>query len=124
MILTSLLFGIAHYPFIFGTASVIEALLGVYFTFAFWYSGYNLFVPILIHAFYDTSTLFTSWWSASKELNQSLRVIDEAVQNQPYAKSRTDSFKESCKAVFEMMDVDMNGSIDKTELLLAQQLLK
>ena len=123
-VISSVLFGIAHYPFIFGTASVVEALLGAYFTLAYWYSGYNLFVPILIHSFYDAATLFISWWSASREFNQSLKVIDDGVRNQPYAMSRTDSFKDSCKAVFEMMDVDMNGAIDKTELLLAQQLLK
>lgn len=122
LIASSLLFGVAHYPFVFGAASALEVFLGAYFTFAYWYSGYNLFVPILIHSFYDATTLFTSWWSASRELNQNLGVIDDNMRTKPYAMSRTDPFKDSCKAVFDMIDVDSNGAIDKTELVLAQQL--
>jgi hypothetical protein len=102
----------------------MEAALGSYFGAAYIFSGYNLFVPILLHSIYDFANIISAWLPASKEVSQSLNIIDSSVRNSPYAVSRSEQFKQSCQHVFNLMDIDKSGSIDKTELMLAQQLIK
>jgi hypothetical protein len=57
---TSAIFGFAHEP-VFGASALIEAILGGAFGFAYYYSHFNLFVPILVHFLYDFWTFYFVW---------------------------------------------------------------
>ena len=54
-----------HHNFLLHTASP-----GVFFAFSFYYSGYNLAVPIAVHVVYDFANIFAAWWSASIDMKR------------------------------------------------------
>jgi hypothetical protein len=119
---SSALFGLAHAPLYFRAAASLEAMLGLYFTLCLWYSNFNLAVPILIHSFYDFYTIFSSWWLASYELSKTVIDLKDRSNVMPY--QDTERFKDSCKTIFNILDLNRDGEVDKTELILAQKLLK
>lgn len=97
-------------------------------------------VPILVHAFYDFSTIFMAWMSASAALNETLEEAQERLVNMPLlepegfrALSKKVSLQEyglrcvshRCRAqVFDIVDTNKDGAIDKEELVSAQRLMK
>jgi membrane protease YdiL (CAAX protease family) len=95
-IATSIIYGLAHFPFTFGATAIFEGVLGAFYAFAFYYSGFNLAVPILLHLLYDFSTLFVTWYNASRDLNRNL-AIAEKIRLLPSEDPKR--FDEMCKVV-------------------------
>ena len=113
---SSLIFGLAHFPFVFGAQAIWESVLGItqtlnemrrvyliiislgaYFGFVFWFSGYNLAIPIVAHAFYDCFTVFASWLYSSIELNNSLAVAQGRANVTLY--DDPSKLKDTCRVV-------------------------
>ena len=72
-------------------------MLGAYFGFVYWFSGYNLAIPIVAHAFYDCFTVFASWLYSSIDLNNNLALIEG--QAKISVKGDTTKFKDTCRVV-------------------------
>jgi hypothetical protein len=77
--LSSMLFGLAHSP-LFGFSSLVEGTLGGGFALAYWCSGRNLLVPILVHTMYDFGALFLTWLSASKDIEARVTMAEKAIK--------------------------------------------
>jgi membrane protease YdiL (CAAX protease family) len=73
LLLSSLAFGLAHFP-VFGASTFLEVLFGLVFAMSYKLSGYNLFVPIVVHVVYDFVVLFVTWLGSTAEFK---RRIDE-----------------------------------------------
>jgi membrane protease YdiL (CAAX protease family) len=78
---SSAAFGLAHYPQ-FGFNAGVEALLGWVFAYSYVSSGYNIAVPIAVHALYDFATLFLSWLAATRSLKRRMRQAEEQLRGQ------------------------------------------
>ena len=66
---SSLVFGFVHFPF-WGANVLAEIVLGQTLGVAYWYSGYNLAVPIAIHTIYDFIGTLLIWYSARNDLKR------------------------------------------------------
>lgn len=73
LLLSSLAFGLAHFP-VFGASTFLELLFGLVFAMSYKLSGFNLFVPIVVHVVYDFVVLFVTWLGSTAEFK---RRIDE-----------------------------------------------
>jgi membrane protease YdiL (CAAX protease family) len=100
-IATSIIYGLAHFPFTFGATAIFEGVLGAFYAFAFYYSGFNLAVPILLHLLFDFSTLFGTWFNASRDLNRNLAIAEEKVRFLPSEDPKR--FNEMCQTVFSLL---------------------
>lgn len=69
LIVSSFIFGLAHYP-VYGQNALLETFLGGIFCIAYICSDYNLAVPIVAHSIYDNATIFLTWLSARKEIRE------------------------------------------------------
>jgi membrane protease YdiL (CAAX protease family) len=105
-IASSIIFGMAHYPFTFGATALFEGILGGFFAFAYYFSGFNLAVPILLHLLYDFSTLFGTWLYASRDLNRNLAIADEKVRLLPSEDPKR--FNEMCRTVRSVISLRVN----------------
>ena len=76
---SSAIFGLAHFP-LWGSNAIVEAVLGGVLGFAYWYSEYNLAVPIAIHTIYDFAVTYFTWNSARSDpkVNAITAWVDEA----------------------------------------------
>ena len=74
MIISSVLFGLAHwYQGKSGVLStgIVGAVLGILFI----ASGFNLWLPILTHGFIDTVGLFLIYVNADKTLKERVKIF-------------------------------------------------
>ena len=72
LLLSSVLFGLAHNP-LWGPNTYIETFLGGVFGYAYITSGNNLFVPLFVHILYDFATFFLTWYMGKMELNDQIK---------------------------------------------------
>ena len=70
---------------------------GGYFAYTFWASGYNLAVPIIVHTLYDFVSMYGTWYYASMEINEELKVTEERVRQMP--SREPEMFREICRKV-------------------------
>ena len=75
LIASSIIFGFAHFPIWGASHAVVEAILGGILGYAYWYSEYNIAVPIAIHTIYDFITLFVTWYFARNDVNKLFEPI-------------------------------------------------
>jgi hypothetical protein len=74
LLLSSLAFGLAvDFP-VFGASTYLELLFGLVLAMSYKLSGFNLFVPIVVHVVYDFVVLFVTWLGSTAEFK---RRIDE-----------------------------------------------
>ena len=120
VLLSSVVFGVAHFPFIYGRGALLKALLGkycrnsyltardsfpkfvgLYFAMVYMWSGYNLVVPVLVHAVYDFTTVFGAWYSAIKDLNKNLESTIKRLKIMPLLADEDEDLglKDSCRKV-------------------------
>ena len=96
LIVTSIVFGLLHFP-TFGLSAIIEIVLGGAFGLSFLASGGNILIPILIHTVYDFVTIFGSWKKALDELHQaeerSLNELSTLSMEQIAGKVRTNKLQ-------------------------------
>jgi hypothetical protein len=59
---------------VFGASTFLELLFGLVFAMSYKLSGFNLFVPIVVHVVYDFVVLFVTWLGSTAEFK---RRIDE-----------------------------------------------
>lgn len=71
---------------------------GLYFAMCYFISGFNIFIPIFVHVFYDFATIFITWLQASSSLNESLREAEEKLINMPIVEP--ERFKALSKRVY------------------------
>lgn len=83
---SSLIFGFLHFPF-WGANVLAEIVLGQALGFAYWYSDYNLAVPIAIHTMYDFVGTFLIWNSARNDLK---RLVGDFEQLSKFSEYETD----------------------------------
>ena len=107
---SSVIFGFARY-FIFGTVSILGKLVlfflpyavlmtdktGGYFAYTFWASGYNLAVPIIVHTLYKFVSMYGTWYYASMEIKEELKVTKESVRQM--LSKEPEMFREICRKV-------------------------
>ena len=78
-------------------------------------------VPIVIHSLYDFVTIFATWLFAGSDINRGTLFAEERYQVVPdvgYGK-----FQEECRMIFDMMDTNKDGVVDKSEFVLAKRLM-
>lgn len=75
-IISSAIFGLAHFP-VFGASAYVEAVLGGIFAFAFTYSNLNIAVPIAVHTLYDLGTIYFIWLTATRDMRDRISRADE-----------------------------------------------
>jgi len=75
LLLSSLAFGLAHYP-VFGASTFLELLFGLVFATSYKISGFNLFVPILVHIVYDFIVLFVTWLASTSEFKRRIDAME------------------------------------------------
>jgi hypothetical protein len=80
-----------------------------------------LVVPILVHSFYDFFTIFGTWLIASKEFKEGLKDTD--IRYRVLPEEDKSKFEVTCRKVFDMMDINKDGTVDKSEFILARKLL-
>lgn len=114
IIIQAAIFGFAHFP-VFGASAFVEAIIGGVLGFSYSLTQYNLAVPIAIHTLYDFVTIFGIWYFASNDLNDR---IQQAAQEQAIklGKIPTKDLNQMADVVFDMIDLNRDGFIDKTEL--------
>ena len=98
---SAMIFGLAHYPFFLGPQAIFEFFLGLYFTFVYWISGYNLVIPILVHAIYDFITLFGTWLFTSKTLQENIMKATERTKLMPV--NEPELFRDTCQLVLHQL---------------------
>eukprot|EP01041_Mallomonas_annulata_P007226 gene7226-14737_t len=139
LLLSSAVFGLAHFP-VFGANSFVEAVLGGVFGYTYMISGHDLFVPIAVHFLYDLFTLFVTWIKARNELREVVerRQIELEPGSQLQSKqgyqyqnnyniSTTEGLvklKAAAKEAFDLIDADRDGFIDKVELALCMRVFR
>ena len=74
LILTSVLFGLAHW-YQGKSGALSTGIVGVVLGILFIASGFNLWLPILTHGFIDTLGLFLIYISADKFLKERVKII-------------------------------------------------
>ena len=79
MVLSSIIFGLVHFP-LWGANAIIESIYGAVLGFSFWYTDYNLAVPIAIHTMYDFATLFFTWLSSRNDLKMRMKLLDKDIE--------------------------------------------
>ena len=79
LVLSSVIFGLVHFP-LWGANAIIETVLGGVLCYAYWVSGSNLAVPIAIHTMYDFLTLFFTWYSCRNDLQRRMELLTSDVQ--------------------------------------------
>lgn len=133
LIITSLLFGLAHNP-VPGASSLVEAAYGLNFGALYLLSGGNLFACIASHFLYDFATFVevhlrsTSRHSvaaksapgggAANGANGSAGDFDRKVKDVIANYRLGTPFVKNALAVFKRLDSDQNRSIDRQELQL------
>lgn len=139
--ISSLIYSLFHH-FRFGSTinPVAKFFQGILYTVAMWFSGGNILVPISLHALYQFVSSFSTWTVASSDLRtriykEELRLADElqaiAEDSMKDARDMSDvrEFDESAaddaaiRALWNMLDADNSGGIDKDEWSLALCLL-
>ena len=92
-----------------GANAVNEAFLGGIFCFCYYYSGYNLAVPIIAHALYDLITIFTTWRSASNDMKKRMTIaIKEGssdLDKEMGTYTSTQIERAITKAIFDVLDL-------------------
>ena len=81
--ITSIIFGLLHFP-TFGLSALVEIALGGFFGWTFLAFNNNLLIPIIVHSVYDFITILISWLTATKELEKSSRAGIDALNKIPY----------------------------------------
>lgn len=97
-LISSAIFGLAHRP-VFGANALAEAVFGGCLAYIYWYSDYNLATPVLVHAIYDICTIFVTWRSASKDLQEIMRYEDNRLRAAAEDLANGSSFDSFCQAV-------------------------
>ena len=125
-IISSSLFALGHYP-LWGANAFLEAFLGGIFCYCYYYSGFNLIVPIVAHATYDLITIFSTWRSASNEMktkmSQAIKATGTDAQVSELGSYSTDQIERAItKALFDVLDLDADGSINAKELRVGLRL--
>eukprot|EP00607_Mallomonas_marina_P009556 CAMPEP_0182418164 /NCGR_PEP_ID=MMETSP1167-20130531/2631_1 /TAXON_ID=2988 /ORGANISM="Mallomonas Sp, Strain CCMP3275" /LENGTH=325 /DNA_ID=CAMNT_0024592207 /DNA_START=318 /DNA_END=1295 /DNA_ORIENTATION=+ len=137
--LSSLAFGLAHFP-VFGASSLVETALGTVFGLSFLLSGNNLLVPVIVHAVYDFISIMSIWVVARDELRDvesRLLAQSPSVSLKPLlapgseererktereregGRSREEEvYEAAAREAFELMDANGDGRLDKVELAL------
>lgn len=75
----------------------------------------------MIHSLYDFVTIFATWLFAASDINRGTLFAEERYQVVPdvgYGK-----FQEECRMIFDMMDTNKDGVVDKSEFVLAKRLM-
>jgi hypothetical protein len=89
----------------------------------YWFADFNLAIPVLVHAVYDVVTVWLTWRSAAKELANRLETEERRLKNDAVDFSEVeDEFDTLCGAVFDVIDIDRNGSIDPHEFAIGMRL--
>jgi hypothetical protein len=137
LIVTSLLFGLAHNP-VPGASSLVEAVYGATFGALYLASGGNIFVPIVSHVLYDLATFVEvrfratgrhsvlSAGGAPSSISAGVNgrsaggdtELDRKVKSIIASYRLNTAFVKNAVAVFKRLDSDGNSSIDRNELQL------
>jgi len=87
---------------VFGANALVEAILGGTFGFAYLYSGFNIFVPVLAHSMYDFITIMITWWYASREIQQRINEQKVLLNNALLDVEGFDAVSKAVTAKFKM----------------------
>jgi hypothetical protein len=89
-----------------------------------------MLIPILIHTLYDFCTTFFLWLDSSKNLKKRIQVEELKLDNVSESNKKMegsvepfDADEASIRALFGLLDVDHNGTIDQKEWSLGLRLL-
>lgn len=120
-VISSLFFGLAHFP-IFSANMVLESCISGCFAAAYWYSGNNIVVPIVMHTVYDLLTILSSWYVGRNTLNR--YVEDEKARVLDVTSSAMTPFDVQARAVFDLIDVNKDGFLEPREVDIALRVLR
>ena len=134
---STVLYAVYH-MWVYNTNAIIDSFFGSVYTLAFYLSGGNMVVPILIHSLYDFFTTLITWITASTDLNDRVKVeeakLDEEMKigssalggldrgNEQVVQAARNADEASIRALFGLLDADNNGSIDEKEWSLGLRL--
>ncbi|KAJ1414035.1 hypothetical protein B484DRAFT_167357 [Ochromonadaceae sp. CCMP2298] len=119
-LVSSLLFGLAHFP-LFGVSTLVETLLGLVFALAYIASGFNIAVPIAIHTMYDLAVLFITWLSAKEDLAKRVKGAKERLKADQLDENLPKEFAIIALGVFDTIDTDGDGFINEAEFTSAMK---
>jgi len=118
-IISSAAFSLGHFP-VWGANAINEFFLGGVFCYCYYVSGFNLVVPIVAHALYDLITIYTTWRSVSSDMKKRMSsAIQEGAPNldKELSEYTTTQIENAItKAIFDVLDLDGDGTINPKEL--------
>ena len=114
LLASSLAFGLSHNPR-WGSSAAVETFLGLLFGISYIGSGFNIAVPILFHTLYDIGTLYTVWYTASRDLRYRLK---RATESELINLNLDDAskFNALIRVTFDLLDTNGDELIDEVEL--------
>lgn len=116
--ISSLIYGLFHFP-IFGSNIIIESFLGLLYGSSFLSANFNIVVPVIIHATYSLASMYVTWYFATQQIR---REIIEAEKLTTKSIDGASKFESIANSIFNIIDLDKSGTIDKKELKLGLRL--
>ena len=93
--------------------------MGLFYGMSYILSGYNLAVPIVAHGLYNCGTIILAWMFATTDLRRRFLQVANTVSSDDVWK--TDAVN---SMVFEFLDFNGDGYIDKQELEFGLQIIQ
>lgn len=90
-------------------------MLGGIFSFLYYYSGFNLAVPVICHALYDWATLYITWLNSKSLLLKTMQELEAKEVKFPQVTMSydTDSAGQTrfyfLRAIFDLVDMNQDG---------------
>jgi membrane protease YdiL (CAAX protease family) len=95
--LSALISGLAHIP-LFGSNFFVESFLSLIYGAAYLTSGFNIVVPMTIHAIYSLVSMYSTWFFSTREINIRIESAKSSAAANPIADSAA-RFEAMAKAV-------------------------
>ena len=113
ILVSSFLYGVFRSSFSLAK-TIVEIIVGGILGLSYWWSDYNLAVPMITHTLYTFTTLFVTWYRSKSELNESIfrETKNGTLQMKTMTQQQVDAL---CAKVFNMLDVDKDGFISLKE---------
>ena len=117
--LSSLIFGLLHYPR--GTNTLGQMGLGAIYCAATFFSG-SLVVPIVAHTMFDFFTTIFPLYLARRDIKERIESENERWRELKKTNlSEEDKIQAISRIIFDLLDINGDGSIDSHEIRLALQ---